>query len=362
MKPEPFAFQHPLGDFDLKRLPIDATLLRDDPAMLAAAVQAYYEDCFRRLGGSAAILVRDSVVSVTWYPSAGDAAQQVTEHAVDLLRQGDYASAEPLLRALLFRDPASLETLYNLGMMLSDQRRLDEAMVLLRRLVELEPQHANGWTALGVAYARASDTAQALPALKKAVAIDPANGFALRNLGGLLLQQSPAEAEPVLKTAADLLPQDQAAQYGYAQCLLQLDRMAEADAVLVRTIQLNSLSEIAELARTARTSIAHRNLRSAGVGGLRPDAVFYCLDGLQRFRAAGDAQTRAIVFEIAMLGRSGLDINDPAKKYSLRSVPGQFSGLHLVSLMYTGIQLLTPGADAGIDLSRELAEAKKLFT
>jgi len=50
---------------------------------------------------------------------------------------------------------------------------------------------------------------------------------------------------------------------------------------------------------------------------IRPDAVMHCLDGLQKFRTLGDSKMRAIVFEIAMLGRSGLDINDPEKQYQL---------------------------------------------
>ena len=82
---------------------------------------------------------------------------------------------------------------------------------------------------------------------------------------------------------------------------------------------------------------------------------------MQKFRDLGDTKTRAIVFEISMLGRSGLDINDSSKKYSLRSLPGTFSGLHLVALMYSGMQLIDPSIDAGVDFSREFAEAKKLL-
>jgi hypothetical protein len=82
---------------------------------------------------------------------------------------------------------------------------------------------------------------------------------------------------------------------------------------------------------------------------------------LQKFRDLGKTKTQAIVFEIAMLGRSGLNINDSAKKYTLRSLPGSFSGLQLVSLMYTGMQLIDPSADAGIDLSKEYAVAKGLL-
>jgi len=139
-----------------------------------------------------------------------------------------------------------------------------------------------------------------------------------------------------------------------------LGKTDDADPVFVKAIQLSPLSDIAELARTSRTSIAHQNMRSAAGGGARPDAVFYCLDGLQKFRDLGDTKTRAVVFEIAMLGRSGLDINESAKKYSLRSLRGNFSGLHLVSLMYTGMKLIDPSADAGIDLSQEFEAAQAL--
>ena len=62
-----------------------------------------------------------------------------------------------------------------------------------------------------------------------------------------------------------------------------------------------------------------------------------------------------------MLGRNGLDINDAAQKYTLKSLPGKFSGLHLVSIMYAGMKILAPNEEAGIDLSREYSEARKLF-
>jgi hypothetical protein len=109
------------------------------------------------------------------------------------------------------------------------------------------------------------------------------------------------------------------------------------------------------------SSIAQQSLRSAVDGGLRLDAVIFCLDALQKFRDLGDARTRSIVYEISMLGRSGLDINDPSKTYPLSSLPGTFSALRLVSFIYTGLQLIDPSLDAGIDLSREFSMAKELL-
>ena len=91
------------------------------------------------------------------------------------------------------------------------------------------------------------------------------------------------------------------------------------------------------------------------------DAVMYCLEGLKKFHDLGDTKTRSIVYEISMLGRGGLDINESSNKYSLRSLPGSFSALQLVSLMYTGLQLIDPSLDTGIDLSREFSMAKELL-
>ena len=298
---------------------------------------------------------------MTWYPKAGNAAQQVFEYSLQLLRQGDYRTAEPLLRSLLAHNPQHADALYNLGMVLSDQRRTAEAIALLSRFVELQPDSSNGWTALGVARSRQGDIPGATADLQRALEIDPGNAYAQRNLGGLLTRQSPIEALPLLEKAARNMPGDQRSQYAYAQCLMDLDRIDEADPVFVRAIQLEPLSEIAEQARAARSAIAGRSLHSANAGAPRPDAVLYCLEGLKKFREVGDGQTRSIVYEIAMLGRGGFDINNPAKKHTLRSLPGAFSGLHLVSLMYTGLKLIQPSADAGIDLSREYATALAQF-
>ena len=96
-------------------------------------------------------------------------------------------------------------------------------------------------------------------------------------------------------------------------------------------------------------------------GSERPDVLMYCLGALERFEEMTDEQIQAIGREIAILGMRGLDINDPSQKYTLKSLPGDFSGMHLVSLMYAAFQRVAPGTDVGIDLSREYAQAVALF-
>ena len=70
---------------------------------------------------------------------------------------------------------------------------------------------------------------------------------------------------------------------------------------------------------------------------------------------------RKITFEIAMVGQGGLDINNPNSKYTLDSMPGEFTGLQLLCYMYTGFQFIDPSADIGADLSEEYQTALNML-
>ena len=87
----------------------------------------------------------------------------------------------------------------------------------------------------------------------------------------------------------------------------------------------------------------------------------YCEGALERFKDMPLAEVQKITFEIAMLGSRGLDVNDPAEQYTLRSIPGKFSGLHLLCIEYVGFQIIDPKVDLGFDLSAEYAAARAMF-
>jgi tetratricopeptide (TPR) repeat protein len=84
----------------------------------------------------------------------------------------------------------------------------------------------------------------------------------------------------------------------------------------------------------------------------QPAAIFYFLDAFKRFEAMTPEQVRNVAFEIALLGRNGLDYASPDEKYELRSFPDRkFSGLHLMCLMYAGFKRVAPEHDVGMDLN-----------
>lgn len=61
-----------------------------------------------------------------------------------------------------------------------------------------------------------------------------------------------------------------------------------------------------------------------------------------------------IALEIAVLGRTGLGINVSTDKYTLKSLPGSFSELHLLAIM------IDPTMDTGADFAVEYESALKM--
>ena len=88
----------------------------------------------------------------------------------------------------------------------------------------------------------------------------------------------------------------------------------------------------------------------------------YCLSALEKFATMKPGERQGVVFEIAMLGTRGLDTNDPTPKYKLRSLPGNYTGPQLVSMMYVGFKQIEPEMDTGFDLSKEYAAAQEMFS
>jgi tetratricopeptide (TPR) repeat protein len=169
------------------------------------------------------------------------------------------------------------------------------------------------------------------------------------------------EAEARFRKATLIDNSDQQSWYGMAQALERVGKTEEADAAYRKVVDVDEYSPIAEPARQALSKIAHSSFRQRLPGVERPDAVIYCLGAIERFEKLPLSDVQRITFEIATLGRNGLDVNDSVQKYRLESVPGSYSGLHLVCLMYVGFKMFAPEQDVGFDLSKEYGAAKALY-
>lgn len=351
----------------LKLAEIPADLLPAQPqrsglSAYHTAVSQLLRRLFRELGGVIeSIALTSDQVTVLWQPPYP--IQNPVDPIVRMLTAGEYQEAALLSEFLLTDDPDNTGLLYNLGMAYSDLGRLDRALPLLRRLLALEPHHVNGRVAVGVALTRQQKYAEAEGELRQALGDDPNNPWAHRNLGGCLLNLNRAEEAIVhLQRAAELNPSDERAWYGLAQAQEVSGDTASADETYQRVIQMTEVGDIAELARQARSRIAGETFREAMPGMPRMDAVMYCLGALERFANMSPAEVYQVGAEIAILGMNGINVNDPDSSYHLRSLPGEFSGLHLLSLEYVAFKQAAPELNIGFDLAREYEMAQTLYT
>ena len=351
-------YKIPLHRFDVNLLPPDARQVGTDA--FKTAVLLYFAAEYGSQGQTAMVTVDDKDITVMAFPAEATALDFV----LPMLKAGKIAEAVPYLESLTKSAPANAAVLYNLGISYSELGQYDEAIIRLKRAVQLDPGHAHAWVGIGNAYHRMGKPAQALEAFEEAVEVDPEDGYTRRNLGGILIGFNRVDEAIVhLRKSLELLPDDPQAIFGLATALEDVgtdEADEEADALYLRFIQEHPTSPMVEQAEKSRTAFGHKRLKAGSVGGFRPDVMMYIAGALQTFKKLGPTKRHAIAVEIAILGRSGLDINDPTDKYKLKSLPGKFTGLHLLALMYTAFKQIDPTMDTGADFDAEYKAALEL--
>lgn len=356
--PDDITFTLGWNDIDTDLLPPDAREAGTDA--FRRAVIGYLQSQYEACGGKTRIVFDDASKTLTVHWAKTSGFQSAEQRALEALNRNQYGQAIPLLKALIAGNPKDVTHLYNLGMVLSNQGRVGEAIDILGKALAINPAYTNAAVALGVVHAKAGQLDEAIDALTKAVAHDSKNALVHQNLGACLLKRGDFDkAAKHFQASLDTDPANVQARFGLAQTLESLERYHEADEIYQAIIKSAGHTDIGTYAKEGRTRIAHALLRRGG--DERPDVVMYCLGALERFENLSSQEIGNIGREIAILGMKGLDINDSSTKYNLQSLPGDFSGLHLVSIMYAAFQKTAPGTDVGIDLSNEYAQALKMF-
>jgi Flp pilus assembly protein TadD len=344
--------------FDAKLLPAGART-PGTPAF-REAVNTFLQQAFEGFGGRATFVVDDERISVTWNP---DPARPSPLKAIGiLLQQGRQSEAIQLLELLLSHQPHNVQLLYNLGMALSDAGLLPQAEKHLRRAIELKHSFCSALVALGVALARQGKSEEAVKTLECALASEPDNFYAHQNLGALFLKLAQFEkAIDHLRGAVALQPADQQSWVSLGHALSQSGRADEAGEAYAQAIRINPHTDIAEQARQESSGLAQQTFAHGGAGAPRVEAVQHCLAALKTFAPLTNAEIKRITGEIAMTGRNGFDINKGEKRYTLKLMPGEYSGLQLLCYLYVGFQIIAPGTSIGFDLEKEYHAALALF-
>ena len=163
-------------------------------------------------------------------PAADQAALRM---ALDAYDRGDFATAEPMLKALAKRSPHSYEVNEALGSLLVEQDHVAEALPYLRRACLSSPREPIAHANLGAALLKAGTPEQAVAELEEAAKLDPASGATLVNLGQtLMVLKRPVPAAKAYAAASRLSPGEVDLKYNQALALYDSGAFKEAAAVL----------------------------------------------------------------------------------------------------------------------------------
>jgi tetratricopeptide (TPR) repeat protein len=355
-----YVFEIAVGDFDPRLIPDEAR--SPGTVKFESAVKTFYEKQLRKITADYSVAIDGGRIRVSWRKSS--LRPDALEEAVAALAKGDYGSGVQILEFLLPSREQDGMVHYNLGMAYSDLGKLDQSLRHLQRALEIEKGMVNAKVALGVTYSRLKKYDKSVAILKEAMLDDPDNGYALRNLGAALMKSGGDKGDTLryLQRAVELLPQDQQSWFGLAQAQMNAGDSNSADATLTKVIEIQPYTPIAETAKEMRSSIAQENFRKAPTGGLRMDAVMYCLGALKKFDQMTPEQVSKVGFEVATLGMNGINVNDPKSEYHLRTLPGTFTGLQLLCYEYVAFKQVAPEIDIGFELAKEFEEAIKMKT
>jgi tetratricopeptide (TPR) repeat protein len=280
------------------------------------------------------------------------------EKAYEHLKRRELKQARIVLEEVLQEQPDHVDALYNLGMTYTELGEPEKAVKTLSRCLELGQDSANVYVALGYAHSRLGNTNRSKELFLTALELEPDNPYALRNLGGLYAKEAEYErAITYLEKSMRSNPRDPTTTYGLGLCYFSMGDFSNADRYLRTTVEIDQSSSLSERAKDLLREIAAIQLK---LKGFRTDAMFYCIHAMNLFDKIGLGETRKIAFEIALKGQQGLDINNSARKYTLNSLEGTFTGLQLVSYMYVGFKRVAPDMDVGLDLSEEYDAALKV--
>jgi len=178
--------------------------------VFAARLRKRCSPCRRRLIAQGVLWV--CILSSTASLAAAQGATDVNERfrqATAAMREGHLDEAHEGFAAIVKETPTFAEAHLNLGLVLQEQNRFDEAAASLQKALVLKPKLRGANLFLGVALFRLNQLDKAVAAVQKETAAYPKDPAAWMWLGVVrLAQEKPEEAAEALDKAAKLAPDD----------------------------------------------------------------------------------------------------------------------------------------------------------
>ena len=151
------------------------------------------------------------------------------DRALEFLRHGQLAHAEESFRGILKQAPDHFDALYLLGAIEFQRGRLEEAVQLISKALEINPKSEQAHFNMGMILLSLNRPEDALASFDRALAIKPDNAGALFNRGNVLVGlKRPEDALASLDRALLFQPDFLEALFMRGNVLVDLDRRHEA--------------------------------------------------------------------------------------------------------------------------------------
>jgi tetratricopeptide (TPR) repeat protein len=173
-------------------------------------------------------------------PAAGaKPSQDAMDRLVGLFNSGQLPAAEIEARGLIERHKRMPE-LYNLlGMILTGQSKLDEAVGCYRQVLKIKPDAVGAFINLGNVYQRLNKLEEAVASFEQALKINPDIAQAHNNLGAALASQGKfADAVNSYRRALKIQPDYAQAHNNLGNALRDLGLLAEAKASFEQALKI----------------------------------------------------------------------------------------------------------------------------
>jgi Flp pilus assembly protein TadD len=156
------------------------------------------------------------------------------------LRNGNYTVAEQLLRRVVEKEPKHKTVRRNLGFVLVQQRKFDEAISVLRDQTKINPFEDYAYNMLGRVYWYQQDYANAEDSFRKQIEVTPLDQTAHSNLGQMLVDwRKYKEAVPALERALSLSPDQETLHVSIGRAYLALGEAPKAIAAFEEALKLS---------------------------------------------------------------------------------------------------------------------------
>lgn len=160
----------------------------------------------------------------------------------------DFKSAEKILKQITEINPKEFKAWYNLGKIyFSELGDIPQALFSIRKALKINPKSDSAWSAMGIILSEDKKIDEAKGALEKALKINPKSASAWNTLGHIYaeIEKNYPKSESAYKKAISAAPKiaDNYTNLGHAQT--KQERFGEAEENFLKAISINPKDKIA---------------------------------------------------------------------------------------------------------------------